>query len=284
MIMLSIPRCSAVLLPIFVIINTAGAQYYYKDLVVTGQINTNYQALRNNKVSRVEVNPAAQGPADNSVTLLQTVYASQKLVITYSKVPDATESWLKSYYNTDGLLIKTVDSSTEFVNTAVYEYGAGDKITRISSNAVPVNNPAETEVHQWKYGSTGQPVQMIKIKNNTDSTFVDFTADEAGNVAEEKATRRNGNLGTYFYYYDDRHRLTDVARFNKRANRILPDYMFEYAETSLLSQLIVVPEGSADYQIWKYVYNQQGLKEKDLCYTKQKQLVAKVEYTYTFGK
>lgn len=275
---------SSCLLAIFSFAAPAKAQYYYKDIVVTGQINANYRAFRDNKVTRVDLLPAGQGPAENTVTLQQTIYPSQRLVITYTKVPDATESWLKSYYNTSGLLIKTVDSSAEVVTSSVYEYDAAERPVSISSNAVPVNNPAETEVHQWTYNSNGQPVQMVKIKNNSDTTFVSFTADEAGNAGEEKAVRKKGLLGIYYYYYDAQHRLTDVARFNQRANRILPDYMFEYGSAALPVQMIIVPEGSADYQTWKYLYNPQGLKEKDICYNKQKQLVASVEYRYTFGK
>ena len=278
-------RFSIFLLAIVGLHQPATAQYYYKDIVVTSQINATYRSLRENKVSKVTVSPAVQEPAENNVTLQQMVYPAQKLVVTYTKVPDATESWLKSYYNENGLLVKTVDSTADFVNTALYQYEAGGRLSAISSNAVPVNDPAETEVHHWIYNNSGVPTQMVKIKNNTDTTLISFVADEAGNPGEEKAMRKGGNLGTYYYYYDARHRLTDVARFNKRANRILPDYMFEYNESlSFPSQMVVVPEGSADYQTWKYEYNAQGLKEKDICYNKQKQLVAKIEYSYTFGK
>jgi hypothetical protein len=277
-------QVSAFVLALCSSIFTAKAQYYYKDIVVTGQINATYRALRDNKVTHVTLNPSSLDPSQNTVTLQQTVYPSQKLVVTYTKVPDAPESWLKSYYNGNGLLIKTVDSSADFVTSSLYEYDAASRLTVISSNAVPVNDPAETEVHQWNYNSNGQPVQMVKIKNGNDTTFVSFTADEQGNPAEEKAERKKGNLGTTYYYYDAQHRLTDVARYNKRANRILPDYMFEYTDASQLSQMIVVPEGSADYQTWKYSYNQQGLKEKDVCFSKQKQLVANIEYVYSFRK
>ena len=280
-----ITRCAPFMIAICSIALTAKAQYYYKDIVVTAQINANYQALRDNKVSLVTLTTAAPGPAsDAAITLQQTVYSSQRLVVTYTKTPDAGASWLKSYYNENGLLVQTTDSSEDVVTRSLYEYGANNRLTGISSNSIPVNSASETEIHKWNYNSSGQPVQMIKIKDNLDTTFVSFTPDEQGNTGEEQAMRKKGNLGTTYYYYDAQHRLTDVTRYNKKAKRILPDYMFEYSGTSLPSQMILVPEGSNDYQVWKYLYNQQGLKEKEICYNKQKQMVGSVTYTYTFGK
>jgi hypothetical protein len=278
------PRFTACLLAVCGMIFTANAQYYYKDIVVTNQINANYRALKSNRVITVVLTPSALDPAQNTVTLQQTVYPAQQLVITYTKVPDAPESWLKSYYNAGGFLIKTTDSSADVVTTSLYQYDDGGRVSSISSNSVPVNDPAEKEVHNWHYNSNGQPIEMIKIKDNSDTTFVSFTADEQGNPGEEKAIHKKNSLGTVYYYFDDRHRLTDVAKFNLKANRILPEYMFEYNDSMQVTQMIIVPEGSADYQTWKYLYNQQGLKEKDVCYNKQKQMVAGIEYTYTFGR
>jgi hypothetical protein len=278
------PRFTACLLAVCGMIFTANAQYYYKDIVVTNQINANYRALKSNRVITVVLTPSALDPAQNTVTLQQTVYPAQQLVITYTKVPDAPESWLKSYYNAGGFLIKTTDSSADVVTTSLYQYDDGGRVSSISSNSVPVNDPAEKEVHTWHYNSNGQPIEMIKIKDNTDTSFISFTADEQGNPGEEKAIHKKNSLGTVYYYFDDRHRLTDVAKFNLKANRILPEYMFEYNDSMQVTQMIIVPEGSADYQTWKYLYNQRGLKEKDVCYNKQKQMVAGIEYTYTFGR
>lgn len=272
------------LLAFFIVAGSAHAQYYYKDVIVTGQISATYQLLKNNKVNSITVTPAELDPSQNNVTLKQTVYPSQNLVVTYSKVPDATESWLKSYYDSKGTLIKTVDSSASFVTSSSYGYDAAGRVAVITSNAVPINDPAEKEVHSWTYNSNGQPTQMIKIKDNIDTTIVSFVADEQGNAGEEKAIHKKNSQGSIYYYYDAQHRLTDVAKFNARANRILPQYMFEYNDAAQVTQMIVVPEGSADYQTWKYNYNPQGLKVKDICYSKQKQLVASIDYTYSFGK
>lgn len=258
------------------------AQYYYKDIVVTEQIQANYQLLRDNKVKKVVVTPANLAPGEKPVTLEQTIYPAQNLVVTYTKVPDAPESWLKAYYDNSGLLVKTVDSSEDAVNTSRYTYTDGRKLKSISSIAVPVNDPAETEEHSWTYTAGGAPAGMTKVKNNTDTTLVSFVPDENGNAGEERATRRNGLLGVYYYYYDTEHRLTDVARYNNRAKRILPDYMFEYGSGKLPVQMTVVPEASTDYQVWKYSYDNKGLRHKDVCYNKQKMMVAEIGYEYSY--
>jgi len=71
----------------------ANAQYLYKDIIVTGQINANYRVLRDNKVTHVTLTPSALDPTQNNVTLQQTIYPSQQLMVTYTKVPNAPESW-----------------------------------------------------------------------------------------------------------------------------------------------------------------------------------------------
>jgi hypothetical protein len=261
------------------------AQYYYKDIIVTGQIGDNYRSLKANKVTTVTLRPSENGiPARADIQMDQTVYALQNLVVTHTAVPEAPESWLKSYYNDNGWLIATTDSSEQAVTRSIYQYNAAGQIVTISSRTNPKNDPAETEVHQWAYNSNGKPVRMLKIKDNTDTTVVSFDPDEKGNVGEERAVRRKGNVGTYYYYYDSKNRLTDVAQNNRKANRILPSYMFEYNDEGRVTQMIIVPEASSDYQTWKYYYTPEGLKRQDICFNKQKQPLGKVDYQYEFSK
>ncbi len=122
---------------------------------------------------------------------------------------------------------------------------------------------------------------MLKVKNNNDTTFIRLVQDEKGSIAEEHATRYNIDLPTVFYYYDTTAHLTDIVRYNRKAQRLLPDYLFEY-EGDKLATMLVVPEGSSDYQKWYYVYNEKGLKIKESCYNKQKELVGRIEYNYKY--
>jgi len=258
------------------------AQYYYKDIVVTAQISAGYRILRTNQVTEVRVAPSADPsiPAGAAVSLRQTVYPAQNLVVTYTKAPEAGESWLKAYYSLGGSLLVTVDSTTDIVTRTEYTYDAAGQIASISNKSVPKNDPAQTETHLWTWNATGKPSRMVKIKNGNDTTYVSFEADEKGNPGEEKVTRNRLSLGSTFYYYDDKNRLTDVARYSKKANRILPEYIFEYNDANQLTQMLIVPEGSNEYQTWRYSYNATGLKQQDACYSKQKQLLGKVEYSY----
>ena len=74
--------------------------------------------------------------------------------------------------------------------------------------------------------------------------------------------------------------VTDIVRFNLKAQRMLPDYVFEYDDAGKIISAIQVPQGSADYLIWNYFYNSAGLKIKELCFNKQKQLQGTIEYQY----
>jgi hypothetical protein len=38
--------------------------------------------------------------------------------------------------------------------------------------------------------------------------------------------------------------------------------------------------GRANYLIWKYNYNENGMKNKEVVYNKQKEFLGKIEYTY----
>jgi hypothetical protein len=99
-------------------------------------------------------------------------------------------------------------------------------------------------------------------------------------VAEENSVRRKVALPSFYYYYDAQNRLTDIVSYNVKAKRLLPLYIFEYNDDNQLSSMLVVPEGTDDYQKWIYEYNDAGLKIKETCLNKRKQILGRVEYVY----
>lgn len=261
------------------------AQYYYKDIISTRQINQQYQLLRSNKVSAVSFATfIGNHPVQDGIQLAQTINSAKNTVTTHTNTSDAGENWLVANYNTQGMLIRSSDSTEETVTVNSYQYNTTGQLIQVQSATTYKNFPAITETHQWSYLANGQPAQMIKIKNKTDTILVQFEYDEQGNIAEERTTQKNKLLSKTFYYYDAQNRLTDIARFNIKANRILPDYVFEYNQQSQLSQQIIVPEGSNEYQTWKYSYYPNGLKKQEAVFNKQKQLQGKVAYSYQYEK
>ena len=121
---------------------------------------------------------------------------------------------------------------------------------------------------------------MLKIKNGTDTTVITFKYDDAGNVGEETWMKNNRVIETYYYYYNAKKQLTDVVRFSRKAKAMLPDYMFEYDTKGHITQMTQTQKGSANYLVWKYQYNEDGMKEKEVVYNKQKEMLGRIEYKY----
>lgn len=272
------------LLLCFSYVNTV-CQYYYKDLVSVQQINQNFQLYKANKIKSVKLKSfQGESPVTEGFIGEQTVNLAKNTVVTYTKTADAGESFFTAFYDSHGMLIKTTDSTGESVSTSAYEYDSNSRLSKISHETHAADrSSAITEVHLWEYNPNGKPGKMIVIKNLRDSTIVNFTLDGQGNVTEEQAFRKGLPQSKIFYYYDTMNRLTDVVRYNDRARRLLPDYMFEYDENGELSTFTVVPEGSNDYQKWYYKYDDTGLKVVEFCFNKKNQLLGKVEYNYTEG-
>ena len=264
--------------------SSADAQYYYKDLVSTIQQNQQFSILKNGNIRTIKIESFDENdqPSDGffcEKKINKNFSQSQMM----SKSNITGESLLTTDYNNKGDVIKTTTSTPTTTNTVEFEYDANGNISLIRTKTTADGDSSGiTETHEYFYDN-GRPVKMLRKKNNSLVSTITFVADAKGNIIEEDPSGRNIDK-KYFYYYDDSNRLTDVVHYNVIAKRLLPDYMFEYGQGTLPSQMILVPEGSNDYQVWKYIYNEKGLKEKDLCYNKQKQLVGTITYNYTFAR
>jgi hypothetical protein len=258
----------------------ASAQYYYSDIVSTKQINAQYHLLKTSGVKSVELSSFERNsePTDGFKGS-QKIDQKENKVATYTRTNGTGEAFFTAWYNNQDMLVHSIDSSQEAVDESFYEYDAQNKLLLIRTRSHS-DNVSTTETHQWQYNENGIASGMTRIRNNMDTLTVTMTLDEKGLVTEEKTFKKKQPQGTVYYYYDTQNRLTDIVRYNLKAKRLLPDYMFEYNENSQLKQMISIPEGSNNYLTWRYLYNEKGLKKMELCYSKDKELLGKVEYVY----
>jgi hypothetical protein len=267
---------------LFFTVQIAGAQYYYKDIIGTRETAEIIKHYNANKVSKVVLNSYDAENTKNGDFYVEQLFdpISQVLrTVTRSGVSDA--SVLISFTDQSGHVVKTIDSSGAITSNTVYQYNPDGVLLTVNTVSSDTSSASQTEDHIWQY-EQNKIKGMLRIKNKVDTTVVTFKYDESGNISEESSIRKGVPFEPVYYYYDSNHRLTDIVRFNKRARRLLPEYMFEYSSANQVIQKITVPANGSDYLIWRYQYNNNGLKTKEAIYNKQKQLTGKIEYQYVF--
>ena len=259
----------------------ANSQYYYKDIVAAADITRlmkTYTANNIQKISAKGITP--EGSPSSEFTEVGEVNGTTLKVTTNNNKSIST---LKFNFNDRGQLINSVDSAINVKSTSTYNYDANGKIMSISNSATDADSSgdfSQTEVHQYIY-KNGKLDKMWRIINKTDSLEVRFVTDEHGNVIEERNFRRGVLADPVYYYYDDRNRLTDIVRFNYKANRLLPDYLFEYDDNDRVIQKITTTSGNnLGYLTWRYLFDEKGLKTKEALFNKDKQLQGRIDYSY----
>ncbi len=258
------------------------AQYYYNDLLLPQQ-NKDLALYRTNKVKKVNIISTDANNRPSEDFSCQIVpdgsYSSTKMI---SKSGFTSASILVSWYTTNGLLQKTVDSAAESITTYTYQYNSEQQLIEVTNTSISRDNKnRQYEKHMWTY-ENGIPVTMLHIRNNKDTLETSFVIDEHQKVVEEITRKALRETDRVFYYYDDKGRLSDVVRYNIRLQQLVPDFMFEYNNNDQLIQLISVTRGSSDYVTWKYSYLSNGLKSEEVVYNKQKQLMGRMKFEYDF--
>jgi hypothetical protein len=262
--------------------SAANAQFFYKDIWTIQQLTKDFSILKNENVRTVVVK-SFEDDGEPS----QDFFCERKIDRDFTKSETVTrsiitqQSLLVSYYNERGWLIKTVDSTQTSLSRVEYTYDNKGHIIMVT-NFTKANDEAGgiTETHQYIYNATGKPEKMIRRKNNADVSTINFTIDDKGNVIDEEEITRGVKGRKYFYYYDDKNRLTDVVHYNDRAKRLLPDYMYEYNQSGQIKQMISTEDNISNYFTWKYTYNDQRLRESEKCYSKEKRLLGSIQYEY----
>jgi len=265
-------------------VTNARAQFYYNDILGNKQAREQYLNLKKNNIKKVKVSSTdPDGAPTEGFAILQEINTRKNEMTTSTESSLSPTSILQTSYAESGLPVTTTDSTEASVSTTAYSYtdiNVGNLKAITSTTHEPEQQSVkffETRAYSFK-GS--QPVSMLRVKNGKDSLKVQFITEEHGWIGEERWMEKDHIAETYFYYYDARGNLTDIARYNNVAKRLLPDYTFEYDENGRLAGMTAFVNGTNQYRIWRYTYDDRGLKTKEVVFNKDKQAEGKVIYAY----
>jgi len=259
------------------------AQYYYKDIVSNKRSLAEKNLLQEQKIRNVMVHGfEGDKTPTKGFYCKKEISKNYRTVETFTKSNISNKSLLTSYYNQDGQLIKTIDTSEIAASTTSYAYDAQGNIATITSLSNSYDEDFATslkEVRHYKFDGKNRLTQIVRIRNDKDSVLIDFLQDEKGNITDEIESKNNGKH--YYYYYDDKNRLTDIVQYNVVKAALVPDFIFEYDRQGQLTQMISVEEGmSGDYYTWHYIYNDEGMKIIEKIFSREKILLGYLEYEY----
>ena len=162
------------------------AQYYYKDIIGTREINNIIRLYEANKVKVVEASGFdGDGVQSSDFSETHQLLADRNLLkISSRNKTDITNEYYR--FNLKGLLATISDTSPLFVSTTTFEYDDRNNPVSIKNVVNDANDSVYVnEIHQWFYNADGKPVRMVRVINENDTTVVRFTLDNKGNVIEE---------------------------------------------------------------------------------------------------
>lgn len=260
------------------------AQFYFKDIIGTNDINRTMKNMLEAKVRSVNaVGYDERGARTNDFNEQQEIlYPKHILKLTRRSQQSSSSVYYEFDANTN--LISVTDTAGFITSQSRYTYDSEGRLIGISTKIKDsLQDFSSTEVHQWIYNAAGKPEKMWRIVNGTDSSEYRFYTDEAGNIAEEKLYRRNREIDFLYYYYDSKGRITDIVRYDKKLRKLVADQMLEYDDQdNVIQKLTPVSYRNPDYLIWRFQFNEKGLKTREALFNKKKQRTGTIEYQYTF--
>jgi len=261
---------------------SANGQYYYKDIWNNLQLVKEFNLLKNDNLTTIKIKSFEDDgePSEGFFCekKINKNYTQSQMI---SKSNVTGQSLLVSDYNATGQPIKTTDDTPASTSITEYEYNEHGQLKMIRT-ITKGDDDSETiiETHEYYYDDKGRPSKMLRKKGEVLISTIHFVSDSSGNIIEEDVEGKSATDKKFYYYYDDKNRLTDVVHYNERAQRLLPNYMYEYNTLNQPTQMISTEEGGNNYFIWKYTYNDQNLRETEKCFSKARRLLGTIQYEY----
>lgn len=256
------------------------AQFFYRDLISVTQANEEMAAYKKAGIKNIKIKSLeANGEESEDFFCEKKISKDYRKSSLYTRTGNQGKSLMESFFNKQGLLVKTYDSSEIVVSRNEFFYDNNNRLASTLSYSKSTDDDfinEITEVHVYNYNEDGIPVSMLRIKNYTDTIVILFSPDENNNVAIEKETK---NGSKYYYYYDEAKRLTDVVHTNEFKQRLVADYVFEYNEEGKIGAMTTTEDGNDNFTVWKYDY-ENHLKVKERIFDRNGMLMGKIIYEY----
>jgi YD repeat-containing protein len=259
------------------------AQYYYNDILNAQTNKTNFERLQQHRIKKVTVKALeTDGTEIEDFLLNQEIDMNKKTFTTYSKTNLSDASILETKFNENNMPASVLDSTDGGSTRTQYNYDARGRLISMHSRSVQSEQKENvvTETREYTYDEKDIPVQMLRIKEKVDTMLVKFIPAENGLPGEEEWWKAGKKIETWFYYYDEDNRLTDIVRYNLAAKKMLPDYLFGYDENDNLTSKVTVQAVTGAFRIWQYKYDTRGLKVEETVLNRQRQPEGKLVYSY----
>ena len=274
-----------ILLVITLLISSVSfGQYYYNDIADAHTLGERFKNYITQKVKTITATGYDdRGSRSTDFNEWQEVDAPNKIL----KISTRNGQLVKRQnyqFDDQSRLQVIVDSAKDIRSDTRYSYDAnGNIISIITTTKDSLNDFTQSIAHYYQYNTTGKPVKLWRVINGADSAEYRFSTDEKGNVTDEQLFRRGVAMDLIYYYYNDQNKVSDIVRYDKKTKKLLPTVMFEYDEAGrLIQKMSVLSTNRPDYIIWRYIFNEKGLKTREALFNKQKELTGRIEFAYTF--
>ncbi len=260
----------------------SNAQYYYKDIVSIKQSTDELLKLKENKFRSVTINSyESNGDMSEGFVCQKKInkdYTKTEIITAANVTPD---SYFISWFDKEGVLQATSDSSEAIVVNTSYTYNEKKELILVQSSSRTQNDDYGDDVeekHVYTYASNGLPKEMLLIKNSRDTSIIDFMEDETNqnHVGIEKNTKTGDK---YYYYYNSKGWISDIVHSYSNKSNLIPDFVFEYNRYGQVIQMIASEDEGRNAITWKYSY-ENGLRIGERCYSKYNRQLGTIEYIY----
>jgi hypothetical protein len=239
-----------------------------------------YKSLLENRVNFVSATAYnVDGELDAAFKFRKQVRKAGSEVWTELTIGGEGANYTKETYTSGRLYSITDSSGQEVVHTAFVYNDRSLPVQVLMSYSNEMMDTKSEEKRLWQY-ENDLPISMQFVGVGGDTNFVLFKTDSSGKITDEIWQQGGTQTEHYFYYYNDQGLLTDIVRYNARAAKFLPDFVFDYDKEGRLIRLIQFDIPGANRTTWLYNYDARQLKTSEIIYDKDMQEIGRVVYTY----